>query len=356
MAFKKPQNKTDPLTQSLAFIALREYDQAVIVLEEHLLGTPDQSETLVLLMRCQIAAGKTAKAAVTADNILRNEEDNHLASGEAWLMKGETGKALASFEQGLKEHPGQKEHLFLKALAAYKEGFIEQAGQNLTQTLNDDFEWEEETLLDAMVHHLLAPREFMDFENLYLDAEERVVENNDAPQNRWFALNMPVYDLITSPEAKQKEHAQKIALYLNTQLTRDDFKLGPERLESIIKDFVADQNDARLGLEAFKLLNEKKLDQVAALILGLLLEHLKEFSPYFGLSTDYISRSQLQQVILALPLSIATSILLMYGLSIPQQDQSALAATVVNPDVVATLMALAFDAFYREIDRYRRSG
>jgi Flp pilus assembly protein TadD len=356
MAFKEPQNKADPLTESLAFIARREYEQAVIVLEEYLLDNPDQSDMRILLMRCQIAAGKTAEAVATADNILRNDGNNHLAAGEAWLIKGETGKALASFEQGLREHPRRKEYLFLKALAAYKEGFIEQAGQNLQQALSDDFEWEEETLLDAMVHHLLASREFMDFENLYLDAEERVVESNDAPQNRWFALNMPIYDLMTSPEARQKEHAQKIALYLNTQLGRDDFRHGVEHLESILKDFAANQDDARFGLEAFKLLGEKKLDHLAALILGLLLEHLKDFSPYFGLSADYISGSQLQQVILTLPLSIATSILLLYGLSNPEQGQSAMTAIPVNPDVAATLIALAFQAFYREIDRYRRSG
>ena len=176
--------------------------------------------------------------------------------------------------------------------------FFKQSG-GLGLRLFDVPKWIHRDLV-AFLQPLLDDDEYHDFEHLYLDELERFEGSHDA-HNRWFHLNMPVYELLTAADPEQgRARAQSLLKLLAPERAEKLLNHGESELERIIRDFSRREVDARFGLEALKLLRQKQYPGLAGLVLALLLENLKEFGPSFALSADQIKDSNLQQLVLLL--------------------------------------------------------
>jgi tetratricopeptide (TPR) repeat protein len=339
-------------------LAERRYENAIDVIERELLDNPDNSHALVLSGRCFLALNQPDRARTAYETILSNAEEPSIqAKAEAELILGKNRTALKHFETALEEDTTDREARFLASTAAYKEGFIHYARELLKQAILLGFEWEDEDPVDFVIKFLLTTPEFSDFELIYLDVDEEVEQGKATVRNRWFSLSLPIYDLFTTSDPKlQAKRAVELAEMLLPEFDESFFEEGAQKLEKILRDFSYSQSDARFGLEALKQLQEKKWDQLSGLILGLELEHLKEFAGFFGLDAQWIKNSQLQGLIPLLPQRIAIGFMFLYAASDPKDQLQKMSTHRIDDKLLTSLLAASFINFYREIDRYRQSS
>ncbi|GEM_PF-493018 len=342
------------LVEARALLQQQKFVEAVAVLKNAIKREPNHSEPLILLARCYLGLGRREEAMAIYRSLLAPSFKATLsARGEAELLLGNFYQALQHFDSAQKHNSIDEETYFLAAVAAYLAGHMGRAFGYLRQVARRGFEWEDDNPLDLVIQHLLRTFDYQDFEQIYLDAMEAVEQNRANPQNRWFSLSMPVYEtLIASSNEKQKESALFLAERLDSEGHEGALEQGDRELQNILKDFARNESDARFGLEALKLAEEKKYGQVAGLILGLQLEHLKQFAPYFDLGAETIVGSSLQNLVPLLPQRMALALMLLYSASEPQDKIAQIVSQKMDPNLMAGLIALSFKAFYLEVKRY----
>ena len=249
-------------------------------------------------------------------------------------------------EAALQIQPHNSSLHFVAAVTAYRRGHIKSCREHLAQALRFGFEWEEDTALDDAVHAALPDREFHDFENIFLDASEA------SPQNRWLSLTLPVYEWLNAREDRRSERAVVLAHLLSEPFDETSMTQGNDRLLRIINDLSQNTANAELTAELAKHLTAGELSKVAELVLALVLEHLGQFAEFFGLTTEEVQSSELQRLVLNLPLRMAVAVILLYTLSRPQ-EMLGIDKNLKNDALTAGLIAAAFITFYQQADGYR---
>lgn len=352
----KTADPTKILHQARLCTERNEVSGALPLLDAILADNPDHPEALHLRGRCRLVSGNREAALQDYRHLAAQasaEADVRVA--EARLLLGQPQSALQDFNRFLQRDPQEGEPLFLAALAGYRTGLIERSVERLRQAIERGFDWQEESTVDAVVHHCLAGAFFLDFEQLYLDVFE-ASEGNRNPQNRWYSLNMPIYDLYTAKSAaEQQQRAEQLARLL----LPDEQKFEParhvRRLNEMIRDFMRSETDARFGLEANKLLQEGQLHDLARLILAMLLDHLQQFSNWLGFEKERIHNSQLQDLAPLLPLRLALVILFLYAGAASDRFHAQIHQQEIEPNLFKALLGVGFFAFYQEIEAMRPS-
>lgn len=357
MSADKKQNNTHSqaiqeawhlLTQQQAIAARNLVDQV-------LQADPNHESARILQARCYLAVHNHRAALAAYTDLAKEEKGWALRTlAEANMMLEKYAKAANHLDKALKHKSGDGQMHFYAAIVRYKMGHISKCAEHLKEAIRLDFKWEDDDPNDVLIAHVIQTPEFLDFEQLYLDAYESVNEGNPTPKNRWFSLNMPIYELYSSSKpAKRRQHAQDLARLLNASEDIDLSK-GPQILQEILNDFARSETDARFGLECLKHLKKGDYRAIAQLILGLVLEHLQQFAVNFGLTGDKITASQLQSLISELPLRIAVAIMYLYAASGGTEDNfSQIMDQKLESELVAGLTAVCFKSFYREIHKHQ---
>lgn len=331
-----------------------QYEKAETILKSALAEHHHNYKAMIALARCQLGQDNHEAALHTYQHIdAHKEPENAAGKGEAALILGRAEEALRLFESALKDH--KSADLFaLTALTEYALGFVYHAIEHLKQAARFGWDWEDNDPFDLVVQQILPKREFYDFEHLWLDVEESVNENKLNPQNRWFSINMPVYELFnTDKPDKQKKRALALVRILSPQFDMTFLEKGRQELKNILADFSASQQDATFGEQATEFLEQEKWQELARLVLALQLEHLKQFSQYFGLSGGYVEKSNLQKIVPVLPLKIAMALMVLYFITDPQDKIHPAAQLKLDDDFMAGLIAAAFIVFYQQVDSLR---
>ena len=352
-----PASQGNTLFQALELLNLKEYQRALEILENLTTSTTTNIDTLIALGRCFLALDLTKDSLETYSKILaKNVNPTFRARAEAELLLDKMDGALSNFESALKYDPNDAEAQFLASIAAYKTGFISHAYKHLESAVSLGFDWDEEIPIDFIAQQVLPGVEFSDFEQIYLDVTDKIVEKKPGSQNRWFALNIPVLEfyMASKPEKKKKRTAH-LAQLIDPFVPGNYFDICNDQLEFILKDFSSSQSDARFGLEALKLLNEKKYTEITKLILALQLEHLKEFAEHFALTKDRISELNLQNLIVLLPLPMATAMLFLYSSSVPEDQIQNVSPENIDENILTGLIALCFTTFYQQVKKYQNN-
>ncbi len=302
---------------------------------------------LKIQARCFLATDQFEQAQKTYKAILRHSE-NPVIHSEALLVLDEIDKAVKTIKINTDSDP---EQAFIAALSLYKYGYIQQAMQHIERALDQGFEWQDDTLVDAIAQTVLSGLYFFDFEQIYLDAES---EPANEKMNRWFHLNIPIIELLSSTQGKpQIKKAIQLAQILGAPTGIIENRNGKFFLMEIIDDLAASEVDARFGLEAKKIIQNDDYKELARLVLALLLEHTKQFADFIGLEKDSVPQYDLQKLVLFLPLRMATAILVLYALAEKESTQLLVESNQLDKDIVAGLIGLSFESYYSAVNRYR---
>lgn len=329
-----------------------EYGRARDTLEEALESGDDSHFVLTSLARCYLALGESKSAFKTYDHIFHL--DDSAAKVEAALFSKDYSKALGFVNRNATDLDADLS--FLLALAEYKSGYILFCQERLTSALQKDFTWEDDDPLDHVAQHVLKRFEYLDFEHIFLDVSEHLEAEETAPQNRWFALNMPVHDVLSaSKKPMQNKRALELAQLLSSQFNDLFIGNGRVQLQRILDDLSQSQVNAEFGIKARQALKEKNYSHIAELVLALQLDHLKQFAVVFGLSEDLIQHSHLQKLIPLLPLRLAVAMLFLYSTSDPEDKLPHYSKLKLDDDVLAGLIAACFIVYYQQVERYRAS-
>ncbi|MBD3378832.1 hypothetical protein GF406_27645 [candidate division KSB1 bacterium] len=298
--------------------------------------------------RCFLATDQFEQAQKTYKAVLKHSENPRVHS-EALLVLDEIDKAVKIISKIASNT--DPEQGFIAALALYKYGYIQQAMQQIERALDQGFEWQEDTLVDAIAQTVLQGPYFFDFEQIYLDAES---EPANEKMNRWFHLNIPIIELLSSTQGKpQIKKAIQLAHILGAPTGVIENRNGKLFLKGIIDDLAASEVDARFGLEAKKIIQSDDYRELSRLVLALLLEHTKQFSDYIGLEKESVPQYDLQKLVLFLPLCMATAILVLYALAEKESTQLLVESNQLDKDIVAGLIGLSFESYYSAVNRYR---
>lgn len=321
--------------------------QACLLLEQLSTENPDNITIQTLTARSYLALGNTEQAyKIYTPLSIASRPEYAEARPEALLALGKYKAALHDYEAYFKR---SGEVLFLAALAAYKCGVIVKARLLLKQAVSRQYEWNENTLADALVLHVLPGFEFMDFEQLYLDAVEQVENPTNNYNNRWMSISIPVFEFLQNPAQKKQNMSQLLNLLGTTEFTAV-FENGKTELENMLQEMTDLETDARFGLEALKLLQENKYSALAGLLMALLLEQTSRDCALFGLDQKFIKSSQLQQLLVALPLGIATALLLLFSIANPLEQHHE-QIQKMDENIVTGLLVLCVVTCNREIKK-----
>ncbi|HPG38961.1 MAG TPA: tetratricopeptide repeat protein [bacterium] len=343
---------TQPISQNLhaaeELVQQGKIKQACSAIEQLSAQNPDNHLLRVFIARCYLALGNTEQALRIYTPLSAAKQPEYAETRcEALLALGKYKQALQDYEGLFKQKIRPAEALFLAALAAYKCGVIIKARLLLKQAASKEYEWEENTSLDVLVYYLLPGLEFTDFEQLYLDAGDQVETRTEGYDNRWMSLNIPVYEFLRTPANQRQNLAQVLDLLGAGELGRL-LENGRQELDNMLQEMTDLETDARFGLEALKLLQEGHFPELAGLIMALLLEQISRDSAVFGLEAEFINASQFQQLVVALPLRIATALLLLFSIAKPiTHNQEHIQK--MDENILAGLLALCIMTCNREI-------
>ena len=334
-------------------MAERQYHTAEKALNQLLDEGQHDHHLMHALARCQLALEQHEEALTTYHHVLHHADEadaSHVA--EAALVLDKPKEALPLFEQATQQ-PHHHEVLFLLAATEYKLGFIQQTRKHLNDAIRAGLEWDDDDMHDVVMQQALPIREFHDFEQLYLDAVEFVQKDNNNPQNRWFSINMPIFEIFsaTAP-GRQKKRAADLARLLSPHFDELFLSNGRSELWRILDDLANSEVDAAFGLEARQALKAENYAKIARLVLAVELEHLKQFAPSFGLSENLIKQTDLQQLIPLLPLRLAVSLMFLYSTSNPD-DKLPNYQNKLDDNILAALVAACFISFYQQIEHFR---
>lgn len=328
-----------------------DYAAAAEKLTALLAENPQDAEALAAYARCRLALGKTEDAIAIYQKLLSQSEFPAL-QGEAAVVLRQPHRAAALFTTACQQQPNNGALRLLAAVADYVRGHIKQSRVHLLEAVRLEFEWEDEDPLDFVLQAVLPMHEFHDFEELYLDVIE-LSEGDPSPQNRWFSLNMPVYDWLAAGGDIRQQRAAELAALLSPIFDQDFLNNGRNELWQIVEDLAKNPDNAELSATLKNLLRENNLPQVARLILALVLEHLGQFAAFFGLAAEEIVEFKLQKLLPLLPFRIAVSVILLYSASQPQDILTDHAKSIAEDLLLPGLLAAAFISFYQQADNYR---
>ncbi len=328
--------------------------KAALSLYEQLFNVNPIDEKICLGYACsQLATGHTSQAQKTFTFLLENLPDaSFLGRAQAQLVLGFLADALKNIESALIHGPQTRHMYFMAAVTCYTSGFIGHVYQHLNAAVKKGYEWIDDDPSDILVQHILSKEEFTDLEQIYLDVLDEIGDRKG--QNRWFYINMPVFDLLSASNSRQKVNADKLIQLLAPKQKVKFTGRGHQTLEGILGDFARSEIDAQFGLEVQKEFKAGNIPQVARLLLGLLLLHIKQFASFLGLTPELIDQSHLQTLIRYLPYTIAVDLLLLYSLSEPR-DKPATMQKKMDIDISSGLIAACLDNFYHSVDHYRKT-
>jgi hypothetical protein len=330
------------------------YEGTLENLSHVLKTTPENYQAIITKARCQLALSLTDDASLTYASILDYPKSALFAQAEAKLFFGNFQESLSILAEAIKKMPENGELYFLSALSFYKNGNILKTLSNLELATKHDFLWEDEDSVNFLVSHVLQKYEYYDFEQIYLDIFEANIEGKNNPQNRWFSINIPIFELFSARPENQPQKVNSFAQVLGESFVSNDIDFANNNLEKILRDFVSQQEDARFGLEALKNFSEKKYSQVASIILAMQLEHLKGFGQFFELEEETIKNAQLQNLIPLLPFRIALTLMFLYAASDPKDKIQQMALQNLEPGLYVNMISICFSSFYREIGQYKK--
>ena len=330
----------------------KQYAQALVLLDALIAEQPGAETWLLLKGRCLLGLEDFSAAAELYNRLIEaGKALTPVARGEAALLLGQERTALAFFQQ---THPAQlgDDGRLLAAASAYLCGRIETCQRFLGDYFQAEGDWDEDDPVDLVLQQVLERYQYNDLEQIYLDVEESLRQGAKNPRNRWFSINIPVYELYTAgtPE-KRRERAARLTEMLSPG-QKPEFPGAAVALKKILQDFAASEKDARFGLESLKLLEESNWSELARLILAMQLEHLKEFAERFGLTRERITGSSLQQIIPLLPLRLALGLMVLYAIADTGDRLLQRMAQEIEDDLVTALIRIALQAFYFEMDGY----
>ncbi len=336
-------------------MAAHEYETAVQAINDLMDDGFHDHTTIRALARCQLALEQHEEALNNYTHLFQHADDSDSSSrAEAALVLDKPKQALPLFQTALQQSANNGELYFLLAMNEYRLGLIRPASTHLQDAIRTGFDWDDDDAHDFVAQQVLPIREFHDFEQIFLDAVEVVKDQIDHPQNRWFSLNMPVFDMLSAsnPE-RQKKRAADFAKLLGTHF--DDLFLSNGRTElwRILDDLANSDMNPEFGKEARQALKSEDYVRIAQLILALHLEHLKQFAESFGLSADQIDQSKLQRLIPLLPMRLAVALIFLYSTSNPD-DQLPNYNNKLENNTLAALLAACFISYYQQVDMYRK--
>jgi hypothetical protein len=330
------------------------YRRAIEIADDFLREDADDPEALTILGRVQLGTGETEKALKTYTHILKHKKFSPGLHAEAALVLDNPQLAQTILLKAMKKTPDHPDLLFLAAVTEYQLGHIPRVTDCLLAAIESGLDWNDEDPITLVVEHCLSGVEFMDLECIYLDCQAQLFEAKTAPQNRWFGLNMPIYELYTaSTPDKQKKRGLEL---LDTLLGKGVMSIaaGQADLKKIFTDFSTSEQDARFGLEGLKLLETNSHDLLARQVLALQLEHLKEFAVLLAIPADQIAAVSIQSLTVQLPLRLSTGLLILYAISTNEDRLTQLMKQEVEPAILAALIAACFSSFYSEIGVFKK--
>ncbi len=328
------------------------YSGALEILKSHSASGSDFIQILYLTGQCKLALGDFEGAKKFYQDLLIIKEPALLPlKAEAELVVGQYPAALLNLESCLKAQPPAGDVLFLTSIAAYKSGNILKAKGYLSRAVQSGFDWKDDMPADHVAGFVLQPVEYNDFEQIYLDISEEGKDGNPVSENRWFAINIPIYEFFTTGE-NQKEKAQVITKLIPDPSISILLENGKQELELIINGLAKSETDARFGLEAVKLFNNNDFDELANIMLGLFLEQINQSGAVFGLERDFIKSSQLQDLVLLLPFKIAVLLMFLYAACHPVVQVQPVEKIKIDDNILAGLIARCFLIFYKEIKNF----
>ncbi len=342
------------LTPVLHAMAEKEYSRALKLLLPIVAADSLDEQALLLQARCDMALKHHPAAGKIYAFILQQEKSfTSAARAEAALILGQPQTALVLLapleKEGLRGEAG-----LIAAVSAYCCGRIAASTRHLALFAKKGAEWDEDDPIDVVIDHALERSEYHDFEQIYLDALEAVSAGKTQPRNRWFSINIPVYELYTAARAEKRQQRAMVIARLLAPGEPFVAAGAPGRLRQILQDFAASEDDARFGLESLKWLDQGNWAELARLILALQLEHLKQFSIHLGLEGERLAASALQQLIPLLPLRPAMSLMLLYAIADSEDRMLQQMVQEIEGDLLAALIQTAFQAFYLDMERVRR--
>jgi len=343
-------NAKEQLVEIETAMREEEYELALQLLSPILQRSERQETAWLWQARCQLALHRHEDSAITYRFILDNPLPfSDVAQAEAQLALGREQRA-ATLLTGRRKAP---ETLLLAAVTVYRLGRIPECLENLKAGIRQGWEWKDEDPISPLIQHVLIRQEFLDFEQLYLDAQDIVTQGVENGKNRWFALNMPIYELYTASSPEKQQKRATALMELLTPGENLDVENSRVNLELILRDFAASQTDASFGLDSLTKLQSGEWGPLASNILAIQLEHLGQFVKLLGLMPQSLQSSRLQEIIQLLPQRIAICLLLLYTISggedrAMQQMQGELDARLTHALILA-----GFKGYYQEIARIR---
>jgi len=327
-----------------------EYEHALQLLSP-ILQRSDRQETAWLWQaRCQLALHRHEDSAITYRFILDNPQPfAEVAQAEALLALGKDQRA-ALLLSGRKKAP---ETLLLTAVTAYRMGRIPDCLSQLKEVVRQGWEWKDEDPITPLIQHVLARTEFLDFEQLYIDAQDIVAQGIERSKNRWFALNIPIYELYTSstPEKQLSRGTELMELLAPAEIV--EIATSRANLELILRDFAASPSDASFGLDSLARLQSGDHALLAGNILAIQLEHLAQFVELLGISPQVLRTSRLHELIPLLPQRIAFCLLVLYAVSGGEDRTMQQMQGELDSKLNYALILAAFKGYYQEIARIR---
>lgn len=330
-----------------------EYNDAKSILQKFWENPKGAEKELIALARCELALANEPAAQKIYHFIQSHSSAMLSALSEAALIFDKLSEAIHLLNQAIKKEKENPELYFLLAIAYYKSGYIQRAKETLERVIALNFEWQDEDPVDFVVQNVLPIPEFHDFEQIYLDVGEYIIKKSINPQNRWFSINMPIYDFLLAKNGQQQnKRSLEIIQLLSPQFNADFMKRGKEELNKILDDLSKSKNDNQFGIEVKNAWEKNNLQRVAKLVLAVELDHLKQFASLFGLTADYIDKSHLYDLIPLLPLRLAIILMLLYSCGNPDDTLKEIDYSSFNTDLISGLIAASFISYYQQIHIY----
>ncbi len=345
----------NPLDEVWQLMAAHDYAAAEQAINELMDDGYHDHTTIHALARCQLALDRHDEALNNYTHLLHHADEADLKSrAEAALILDKHHSALPLFQTALRQSPQDGEVLFFLAINEYKVGLLVQSIKHLREAVRLGLEWDDDDPHDFVAQQALPIHDFHDFEQIYLDAVDAVEKNMDNPQNRWFSINMPIFEIYSaSTKERQKKRAADFARLLGTHFDELFLSNGRNELWRILDDLSNSDMNPEFGKQAREALKSDEYVKIATLILALQLDHLKQFADSFGLTADQIDQSNLQGLIPLLPLRPAVALVFLYSTSNPD-DKLPNYQNKLENNTLAALLAACFVSYYQQVDLYRK--
>lgn len=355
-------SKNDPVPQSTikdrAFRYYRNhnYDKAKLLFLQLSPTDPDNGEIAIALARCYANLDQWPAALKIYRQIhdAKSETILKVYKGEACLVLAHYPEAFAFFKQADAKNESLEAKFWLACMHLMV-GFIARCREFLDDVTRIKDLWEDDDPKEVLAQKVLSRYELQDFSAIYLDAWEYETEENENPINRWVLLTSPAINLfnaINKPKTLPGA-AQKLTQYLGQEnFYLQNYQTGIQVLEKLISVFKNDQEGHQFGQFLLEKFQAKAYPDLASLLLGLQIEHLKQFGIVFGLTDAEIEQSEFNNLITKLPYRIAISMQFIFHLSESLPELGIENQILSYENIFDTLLYICFSTFYQDVDYY----